>query len=821
MRRCHEKSSSIRCIFALSALATLILAGPATAQTANSATRIPPPAVPPASLPPRNWNVVGTVESIGPIKRVHHEGGKQAEIESSTMLFRADEIEYNEDTGDVKAEGNVYYKSFIKNEQLWCSRLEYNTDEEKGKFWDVIGETMPRIVARRGVLTANQPFHFEGAWAERIGERYVVHNGWVTNCKMPDPWWRLRGARFDIIPQDHAVTHRSWFLLKRMPVFYTPFFYHSLERHPRHSGFLIPNFAPHTWRGLMVGVGYYWAINRESDLAVRFYDYTTQAYGTNVDFRAKPRENSDFGAIIYGVQDNGAPGATSPANRYSGLNVYSIGRTELGGGWSARGYFNYLTSFRFRQQWSQSYNDTIGSEIHSVGALTKNWDTFTFNAVAARIQNFVSTEIAVTQPNGDVDFLSNDVTVRKLPELDLDGRDRQFWRNIPLWWSFDASAGLLSRAAPIFDANNNLFYQFETKNFTGRTNVAPHLTSALHLGDFHIVPSMGFQETFYGETQTQTPSTQPLQYLVLGEPINKVNGANFLRGARELSVDFIFPAFERVFDKKTIFGDKLKHVIEPRATYQWVTGIGQDFNRVVRFDEMDILSNTNQLNLSLTNRIYAKRGDTVQEIFSWELMQARYFDPTFGGALTPGIRNLFAGTADITAYAFLVGPRSYSPIASIMRATPISGVSLQWQADIDPYYNRITDTDLSLDYRWSPRFHISAGHDEVQIPYTVFVNSNGVVGLARPSADQFRGRFDFGDANRRGWNAGIQSVYDYRRALVLYTTAQVTYNTDCCGLSVEYRRYNAGIRDQTSLTFAFTIANLGTFGTLRKQDRLF
>ena len=34
-----------------------------------------------------------------------------------------------------------------KNEQIWASRLEYNTEEKKGKFWDVRGETHPRIVA--------------------------------------------------------------------------------------------------------------------------------------------------------------------------------------------------------------------------------------------------------------------------------------------------------------------------------------------------------------------------------------------------------------------------------------------------------------------------------------------------------------------------------------------------------------------------------------------------------------------------------------------------------------------------------------------------
>ena len=49
----------------------------------------------------------------------------------------------------------------------------------------------------------------------------------------------------------------------------------------------------------------------------------------------------------------------------------------------------------------------------------------------------------------------------------------------------------------------------------------------------------------------------------------------------------------------------------------------------------------------------------------------------------------------------------------------------------------------------------------------------------------------------------------------------MTYNTDCCGLSVQYYRFNLGLRDDTGWRFAFAIANVGTFGTLKKQDRTF
>jgi LPS-assembly protein len=121
----------------------------------------------------------------------------------------------------------------------------------------------------------------------------------------------------------------------------------------------------------------------------------------------------------------------------------------------------------------------------------------------------------------------------------------------------------------------------------------------------------------------------------------------------------------------------------------------------------------------------------------------------------------------------------------------------------------ISNSSFALDYN-KKRFNFSAGNDAV--------HTNPAI---TPPADQFRVRAAYGDPNKRGWSAAAVSVYDYRQAKILYSTVQVTYNTDCCGFSVEYHRYNIGIRDEGQWRAAFVIANIGTFGTLRKQDRLF
>jgi LPS-assembly protein len=50
---------------------------------------------------------------------------------------------------------------------------------------------------------------------------------------------------------------------------------------------------------------------------------------------------------------------------------------------------------------------------------------------------------------------------------------------------------------------------------------------------------------------------------------------------------------------------------------------------------------------------------------------------------------------------------------------------------------------------------------------------------------------------------------------------QLTKNTDCCGMSIQYRRINIGIRDDSQFLFAFAISNVGTFGSLKPGDRTF
>ena len=61
----------------------------------------------------------------------------------------------------------------------------------------------------------------------------------------------------------------------------------------------------------------------------------------------------------------------------------------------------------------------------------------------------------------------------------------------------------------------------------------------------------------------------------------------------------------KVFDG-TIAGRKIKHTIEPRLVYRYTNGV-ENFGSIIRFDFRDILSNTNEVEVGLLQRLFTKR----------------------------------------------------------------------------------------------------------------------------------------------------------------------------------------------------------------------
>jgi LPS-assembly protein len=137
-------------------------------------------------------------------------------------------------------------------------------------------------------------------------------------------------------------------------------------------------------------------------------------------------------------------------------------------------------------------------------------------------------------------------------------------------------------------------------------------------------------------------------------------------------------------------------------------------------------------------------------------------------------------------------------------------VGIEWRTDYDPLFRHISNSSLSVDGRYK-QYHVSVGQSHVSTDPAI-----------APSANQIRGVFSYGSDTRKGLSFGFSAYYDYLKGVMQYSQTQVTYNTDCCGLSVQYGRLNlGGNRDESLFRVSFAVSNIGTFGTLKRQENIF
>src|SRR5258708_432720 len=328
----------------------------------------------------------------------------------------------------------------------------------------------------------------------------------------------------------------------------------------------------------------------------------------------------------------------------------------------------------------------------------------------------------------------------------------------------------------------------------------------------------------------------------------------------EATVELRPPAVERVFDKEFL-GRKWKHVVEPRIVYRLVTGINE-FSNTIKFDERDILTNTHEMDYGFVTRLYAKRtsekkqdctttssetmmpgvtvggpapesiipwvraavvpcqaGPQVREVVTWELAQKYFLDPTFGGALVPGQRNMFTTTADLTGIAFVTEPRHLSPIISRLRVETSARTDAEWDLDYDFQGNGVNASTLLANYHVGP-VTLGGGDAILNIPAQTTASSSGSATL--PRFNQFRAALGYGRTNKRRFSCASSFVFDSQTRKPQFIAVQTTYNWDCCGVTAEYRSYSvANVRHENLFRFTFTLANIGGFGSLRRQERLY
>lgn len=757
-----------------------------------------------------NVTIVATEsqEKDGPVYKLRG----HVEIHYGTYALYADEITFNSDTGEAVGEGHMVLDGGLNDEHIEASHGSYNINSESGKFYDVVGTIGVRFKGTATVLTSASPFAFAGKVVEKTGpDHFIVEDGSVTTCELPHPNWTFNARRVVVDVGANARVYRSTFRVRGMPVFYFPFA--AFPAHPlgRKSGFLIPSFGRSSTKGTIVGEAGYWAINRSMDATAGAEYYSQRGWAQRGQFRARPSDTSYVNLTYFGVVDR---------KRQGGQDVTLSGEGRFLRNFRSVANIDYLSSFVFRLAFSETFTQAVNSEVKSQAFLSNTTRGFSYNALVQRYQDFESSQ------NGDV------ITILHAPSFQFSGVDRRL-PHTPFYWSVDAAAEGLSRSEP----------GFRTADLLGRIDLAPVISMPLRLRGWALRPELTLRNTIY--TQQLEP----------GSNVGIARSDVVNRKALEGTVELRSPSLMRVFDR-SVAGHQLKHVIEPKATYRYVTGVN-NFASILRFDARDILSNTNEVEYGVINRLYSKRtsaqpedcepqdmsllrigapgeqvqpwertyvpenipcsaGPQVREIVTWEVAQKYFLDPDFGGALVNGRRNVLTTTADFSGIAFLTEPQHLSPLISRLRVQTSSQADAEWDLDYDFKKRGINASTVLVNYHVGA-YTFGGGDAYVQ-------SLPGLTGASAVQKDfnQFRVLFGYGHPSKPGFSGATSIGFDANLGFLQYATAQTTYNWDCCGITVEYRRFALGsVRNENQFRFSFTLANIGSFGNLRKQERLY
>jgi LPS-assembly protein len=812
---------------------------------------LPPPGEPQAALPAATANSMQkedvTIHAVEQEKEgsIYQLRGR-VRIDYRNYILQADEMTYNADTGDSTAEGHVLLEGGPYDEHLEASHGTYNIRTQIGTFYSVLGTLGLRGKQSRYVLTSTNPFAFSGKIVEKHGPaHYLVRQGTVTTCELPHPKWQFHAQRVVVDVDGTAKIYQSNFRLFGIPVFYFPYVTHPVQQE-RQSGLLIPSVGNSSTKGYIAGESVYWAFNRSMDATIAGEYYSKRGWAQQAVFRMRPSDSSYVYFNYTGVVDRGIEIGGSLQNQ-GGEDARLAAEHPFG---TVRGVadVDYLSSFVYRLAFTEVYTQAIDSEVRSQIFLSNTTNGFHFNALAERYQDF---EVCIPPPqpptNPPISTGCSTITQTELirvlhtPSFFVSSEERRLG-DTPIYFSFESAAeGLQRRQTGLQPGEAGL----RTAPLVGRLDLAPTLSMPLLWQGWSLRPALTLRDTFYTQRFGAQPSN-PEGGVIQDQVLN--------RKSVEASFDLLPPALSRVFERPWL-GRKWKHVIESRMRYDYVTGIN-NFPDVVRFDYADVPTNTNEIEYSVVNRLYAKRQNfetdcdvpamstlTVgappqvgavpwelpptpdrlpcavgpREVASWEIGQKYFFDPTFGNALVPGLRNVFTSTADFTGVAFLDEARRFAPIISRLRIETSPRTTTEWDLDYDFKNGRITGSTAMVNYHYGP-FTVGGGDAFLRV-----LDATSPPGPPGPTDfHQFQVVAGYGQLNKRGLSAASSFGFDANHGYLQYASAQASYNWDCCGLNLEYRRFALGaVRNENQYRFSFTLANVGAFGNLRRQERLY
>jgi len=597
------------------------------------------------------------------------EGDVDARI--GTYRLQADKVTVYDATNKVIAEGNVVFDQGDQ-QRITGSRAEWNYRTKTGFFINSTGYSNQTNDGTRMYFTADR--------VERVSlDTIIVINGEITACDEQVPKWSFRSKRAKIKTGDRVKISSPTFRVKNVPIIFLPYASLSLKRTDRQSGFLTPTFSASGQKGFRVSEAYYLTLGRSADLTLRGDLFSRRGLGIGGDLRTRANSRSFFNMGFYAVKDRMfGPKADAQHPDQGGSSFYIDAIHFFPNGFLAAADVNITSSLAFRQIFSDSIQQAISPEERSQVFINKNYHAYSFNL---RL-NTQATSLQNSQ-----------IRIRELPSVSLDRRPSPLhWlRNIPVYYSFETAVEGVSRKET---AGDLAIFRAEagrdpiiTPSVVQRFDLHPNISVPLNFAGWTLTATGGVRATYYSN------SFDPLTGLVTPRDV--------VRGYGELELDLRPPALARNF-RRADGAVRFRHVIEPYVIYRRIAGI-DNFNQIIRFDYVDAIADTNEIEYGISNRFYTRRSiETVgkkaervarekksslatqpYEALTITIRGKYFFDPFFGGALVPGRRNQFYPIDTFSGFTYGGVPRKFSPLNVNVRYRPSEHLFADFRSDLD------------------------------------------------------------------------------------------------------------------------------------------
>ncbi len=736
------------------------------------------------------------------------EGNVDARI--GVYRIQADKITVYEASNRVMAEGNVVFDQ--GEQRITGTRAEWNYGTKLGYFVNSTGFTNQ---TQDGTV-----IYFTADSVEKVStDTIVVINAELTACEDSVPKWSFKTKRAEIKIGDRARFKSPSFRVKNIPLAWLPFASISLKRRDRASGFLTPTFSASGNKGFRLSNAYYQTLGRSADITIRNDIYTSRGVGFGADVRTRANSRSFLNFGFYSVRDRMFGDDESPENPdQGGSSFYIDGVHYFPNGFLAAADVNVTSNLAFRQVFSDSIQQTISPEERSQFFLNKNSGDYTFY--------FLARSQVTSIPNARI-------RTRQLPSVTLDKRSSplRFFERLPVYFSFEGGVEGVSRKETVEDIDLfRLAVRGEpilTPSIVQRLDLHPRFSVPFHFGGWSVTAMGGARATYYSN------SIDPVTRLI--------SSRDLVRGYGEFELDVRPPAFARNFHRKdgSFF---FRHVIEPYVVYRKIEGIS-NFERIIRFDYVDAVADTNEIEFGITNRFFTRRStesvggaagrvsakDAAKNPLSSQPYEAlavtvrgKYFlDPYFGGALEPGRRNQFYPINTFSAFTYGGVPRRFSPINIEARYRPQRNLFAAVRSDLDVQGGGLRNLAVSfgLNLPLIKAFQTFYYTRAISLSPTLeqFRDANkkepGTLQGSQWSPSIFIGNTE------RGLFGGVSLFFDFQNrpqqggSSLISSTATLGYAFDCCAITVQNYTFNVGLRNENRFVFSFRLNGIGAFGT--------